>query len=87
MENSQCFPDPGSNDSLTREMVDTFVEKGKSRFATMGQRPEEIASYVLEAIESTEPRLRYHTNKLYSTAIEQKLNDSLGQNLLDAFKD
>lgn len=87
LENSQCFPDPGSNDSLTREMVDTFVEKGKSRFATMGQRPEEIASYVLEAIESTEPRLRYHTNKLYSTAIEQKLNDSLGQNLLDAFKD
>lgn len=75
-----------NTDKLTNDMVDVFVEKSRSRFATMGQRPEEIAAYVLEAIESPRPQLRYQPNKLYSTAIGQKLTDSLHQNTPEALQ-
>jgi len=74
--NSPDLSEDGNTDQLTKEMMDTFTEKGRSRYATMGQTPAEIASYVLEAIESPQPMLRYHTNKLYSIAIEHKLNEA-----------
>ena len=87
MASSENLPENGNGDQLTKEMVDTFLEKGRSRYATMGQTPAEIASYVLEAIESPHPQLRYHTNKLYSTAIDQKFNEPLYRNPLDKFPD
>ena len=87
MANSQSLSETGTKDKLTKEMIDTFMEKGQSRYATMGQTAEEVAAYVLKAIESPDPQLRYQTNILYSAAIEQKLNNPPHRNSFDAMTD
>ena len=76
-------------DEKTKQLLKTVKEKASSTVAAMAQKPEDVAGYIMQAITSSNPQFRYQTNKLYSTAIQQKLIDPTGKDVLafiDSFK-
>eukprot|EP00112_Aurelia_sp_Birch-Aquarium-sp1_P018746 Seg4521.1 transcript_id=Seg4521.1/GoldUCD/mRNA.D3Y31 product="Retinol dehydrogenase 8" protein_id=Seg4521.1/GoldUCD/D3Y31 len=84
--NAPSAQDLAKVDNETQELIKTFMEKSVARFSTMGQSAEQVAECILEAINSPQPNLRYQTNKLYSTAIQQKLTDPTGNGVLEYVK-
>ena len=82
-ENSSQLCQLTNIDQETKETMNLFIDKSNARIITMGQTPEHIAEYVFRAVTGSYQQLRYQTNKVYSTAIEQKLNDHTGGNSYD----
>ena len=81
--NASSHEDLAKVDNETQELIKTFMEKSAARFSTMGQSAEQVATCISEAINSPQPNLRYQTNKLYSTAIQEKLMDPTGNRVLE----
>ena len=84
--NAPTAEDLAKVDNETQELIKTFMEKSVARFSTMGQSAEQVAECIVEAIDSPQPNLRYQINKLYSTAIQQKLTDPTGNGVLEYIK-
>eukprot|EP00794_Sanderia_malayensis_P020238 gene20238-22217_t len=73
-------------DDKTKELVNKAIENTSSYFATMGQTAEDVAEHILQAIDAKEPKLRYLTNNMFSAAVQKKLSDPTGNDVLELLK-
>ncbi len=69
-------------DEETQKLVQKVAENTANSSTTMSQTPEDVAKHILKAIKSAEPKVRYLTNNIYSTAVQRKLADPTGNDVL-----
>ena len=80
------IPEPDQElQAIYGPMLQTYMGESQTRFATMGQTPEQVGQVLIEAATAETPHLRYTTSEMIQGLVSQKYVDPSGDALLAFF--
>ncbi|XP_022595184.1 retinol dehydrogenase 8-like isoform X1 [Seriola dumerili] len=75
----------GTDEETAKIFREVYLPYSRKVFASLGQRPEEVAEQTVEVITAKQPPLRHQTNRLYMPMTALKHADPTGRLPLDTF--
>lgn len=75
-----------TSDEETKELMKKTIEtlKGSGQMKGVGQTAEEVAEYIMQAMEAEKPHLRYITNKPFEEILKKKFVDVTGDSSIQS---
>ena len=80
---SKGFAGAQEGDDITKSMLDKLGQMIKT-FAAVSQSGEDIAKYILQAMEDESPHLHYITNEFYLEMAKKKFIDVTGDKIANS---